>query len=85
MTTENENQMADALRAAFTTTDDRGDAANVADGLLAVAGAVNRLADATQRLGNGSAATDIGAIEGLSMQVRDGLNGIAESIESSTR
>jgi hypothetical protein len=42
---------------------------------------ITGLTRAIDRLGNGNAATDIGAVEGLSMQVRDGFALLAESIE----
>lgn len=70
----------------------------VADGLFAIAHSVNRLADAVEtssglfalaravdRLGNGGAATDFGAIEGLAMQLREGLGAVAEAIADETR
>jgi hypothetical protein len=50
------------------------------DGLLAIAEAVNNLARAIDRLGNGNAATPMGAIENLAKEIKDGFETLASSI-----
>jgi hypothetical protein len=61
--------------------------AKAGDGAFAIAYAILDLSDsqeatskALQRLGNGNASTDVGAIEGLSMQIVKAAENIAESI-----
>ncbi len=47
-----------------------------------VAGALGDIASQLKYLGNGNAATQMGAIEGLAMQVKAGLDGIAEGLHA---
>src|SRR6266404_583036 len=53
---------------------------NVVDGFFAIAQALNENASAIHRLGNGSASTDIGAIENLAKELRDGLQALATNV-----
>ena len=50
------------------------------DPLQDIAEALTHIGHALGRLGNGDATTHFGAIEGHSMAVRDGLEGIADSL-----
>lgn len=54
--------------------------ANLADGLLAIAYGLQAVARSIDRLGNNDAATNMGAIEALSVQMREGFGAIAEAI-----
>jgi len=47
----------------------------------AIAGGLLAIADQLQNLGNGSAATEMGAIENLAKEVRDGFSALADSIQ----
>jgi hypothetical protein len=52
----------------------------IAYGLILLAGAQAATARRLGDLGNGNASTSFGAIEALSMQIKEGLNGIASSL-----
>jgi len=58
--------------------------ANITDGLFAISRALDRIADKLALLGNAGAITteggEIGAIEGLSMQIKEGLEAIASAV-----
>ena len=57
-------------------------AADLIDGLFEIAVALNSVAHQLQYLGNGNAASENGAIEGLSMQLREGFSEVAAALES---
>ena len=61
-------------------TEDRGEAVNIVDGLLAIAAAIGSLARAIDRLGTADAATPMGAIEILSMEIKDGFSNLASAV-----
>jgi len=50
------------------------------EGLLAIAEAINNLARAIDRLGTNQAVTPMGAIEVLSMEIKDGFSLLASAI-----
>jgi hypothetical protein len=78
METDNE-YTADAIRTTLISPneqDSRLAPANVVDGLFAIARSMDRVAIAIERLGVGNANTDMGAIELLSKEVKDGLQQI---------
>jgi len=56
------------------------EAANVVDGLFAIARALERLADAVHRLGTNDASTNMGAIEVLSLEVKNGFGLLRSAI-----
>ena len=56
------------------------EAEGVERALFAVAIALNNVAYQIRSLGNGNAASPMGAIEALSVQIREGLDGIAASV-----
>lgn len=58
--------------------DDR--CANVVDALFAIADAINNTASALRALGNGNAATEMGAIEAMSMKIFEGQERIATAL-----
>ena len=67
----------------FLESDDQGDqVVNVVDGLFAIAESLKSVAGALRDLGNGNAATQFGAIEALSIQIKEGLDGIASSVDA---
>lgn len=74
--------MTDTITGLYTTGEVPGvaEGLTLADGLFVIADALFGLTGAVQRLGNGDASTDMGAIENLSKQVRDGLDGIGSSL-----
>lgn len=51
--------------------------------LYAIAIAMTSVAYELKCLGNGNAATQMGAIEGLSVQIKEGLGRVADSISES--
>lgn len=53
---------------------------NVVDALQEIAGALNRIADQLKWLGNGDAATTMGAIEALGMHMEKAVNNVADAI-----
>lgn len=55
--------------------------ANMVDGLFAISRAIEKLSRAVDRLGTNDAATQMGAIELLAKETRDGLTAIAAAIE----
>ena len=61
-------------------TEDRGETVNIVDGLLAIAAAIGDLARAVNRLGTADAATPMGAIEILSMEIKDGFSNLASAV-----
>ncbi len=77
-----EPAMTDTTTGLYTTGEVPGvaEGLTVADGLFAIADALFGLTSAVQRLGNGDASTHMGAIENLSKQVRNGLDGIGSSL-----
>lgn len=52
---------------------------DVVDGLFAIADALKSCASALRDLGNGNAATQMGAIENLSVVIKDGLSELSRS------
>ena len=74
---------AGALRDCFIALNDNLEEANVVDGLLAIAGAMNRVGAAIEHLGLANAGTPMGAMEVMSMEIRDGLRLIASAVEES--
>lgn len=56
------------------------EAANVVDGLFAIARGLEMVSKSIERLGTADAATPMGAVEMLSKEVRDGLERISASI-----
>ena len=56
---------------------------NITDALFEIADAINALSRAVKYLGNGDATTSFGAIEGLSMQIKEGLEVAGSSIADS--
>ena len=61
----------------------RTDVDVLANALLAISESLSEVARSIDRLGNGDATSSMGAIEGLAVQVRDGLQNIADSVSSS--
>jgi hypothetical protein len=57
-----------------------GERANIVDGLYAIAGAISDLAHAIHRLGTNDAATPMGAIEVLSVEIKEGTSRVADAI-----
>jgi hypothetical protein len=55
---------------------------NLAEAVFALAGSVDRLASAVQRLGVNDAATQMGAVEMLGNDVKEGLENIAQAIDA---
>ena len=55
--------------------------ANVVDGLFAIARAIDGLAYQVKYLGNGNAATQMGAIENLAKVLKDGSGAISSALE----
>ena len=55
--------------------------ANVVDGLFAIARSLSRVAKALERLGTNDASTPMGAIELLSLEVKNGFEKLANSQE----
>jgi hypothetical protein len=74
--------MTDTITGLYTTGEVPGvaEGLTLADGLFAIADALDELTSAVQRLGNGDASTHMGAIENLSKQVREGLEEIGSSL-----
>lgn len=62
--------------------DEDGRRVNVVDGLLHIAAALDGVAVALHRLGNGSASTSFGAVEAASMLMKEGLDNVASSLGS---
>lgn len=76
--------LADALRATLISpneSDRNGEAANVVDGLFAIAVAIQNLASATQRLGNADAMTPMGAIEAFGLHIGEKIDRLADVID----
>ncbi len=57
-----------------------GRAANVVDGLFAIAEAVHRTADALYKLGLADASTRMGALECLALEVKEGTERLADAL-----
>jgi hypothetical protein len=79
-----ESPIADALYDSLLSADaeDRtGESANVVDGMFAIARSLDLVARALRDLGNGDAATPMGAIEAMSVKLNEGLSSISTSIE----
>jgi len=53
---------------------------NVVDALFAIADAINKNAYALHQLGNGNAATEMGAIEAMSIKIHSGQEAIAAAL-----
>lgn len=60
--------------------DSNGEAANVVDGLFAIASAVDRLAAATERLGTNGASGPMGAVEAVAKEIRDGFEAVSGAV-----
>ena len=71
-----------ALEEVLTTTDseDCHSTVNVADGLFAIAQSIDGLTRAVRYLGNGDASTHFGALEAVSMQIKEGLDTIGGEV-----
>ena len=70
------NALAEAIRSTLISpneSDQNFEAANVVDGLFAIARAIDGLAYQLKMLGNGDAATKMGAIEALGKTVSEAL------------
>jgi len=78
----NPNTTAIALDRVLSTEDpeDLHRSVNVADGLFAIAQSIDGLTRAVRFLGNGDAATHHGAIEAMSMQLKEGLDTIGGEV-----
>jgi len=61
-------------------TDDRGETVNITDGLFAIAFAIGSLARAIDRLGTADAATPMGAIEFLSLEIKNGFDNLSSAV-----
>ena len=59
--------------------------ANVVDGLYAIASSLDSVASALRYLGNADAATPMGAIEALGLEVQNGFSSISSSINEVSR
>lgn len=70
------------LKRLLTTEDHNGDVVNITDGLFAIAAALRDVAEALIRLGFNNACTPMGAIETLSLEVKNAGERIAESINN---
>lgn len=78
-----DNQLAEALRATLISPNEQDrnlEAANVVDGLFAIARAVDRLATQVKYLGNGDATDNRGAIEAFGMHIGEKMDALAEAI-----
>lgn len=76
-------QLADALAETLISPNEHDsnlEAANVVDGLFAIARALNDVAKALRELGVNDAATPMGAIEMLAKEVKDGFDGLSCAI-----
>lgn len=60
--------------------DSNGEAANVVDGLFAIARGLHAVARSIQYLGNGEASTPFGAIEALGMQIEKSASMITAAL-----
>ena len=60
--------------------DSNMEAANVVDGLFAIARSLDRCAKAIHQLGVGNATTPMGAVEFLGKEVGDGLGAVAAAL-----
>ncbi|MDP9364208.1 MAG: hypothetical protein M3Q10_08280 [Chloroflexota bacterium] len=86
MTTK--NQVAEALVNTLVSpneSDRNMEAANVVDGLFAVARAIDHLANQVKWLGTGDAGTTMGAVEFLAVSVREGMGEVASSLNEGLR
>ena len=63
-------------------TEDFGDPVNLTDGLFAIAYAIGALSRSIDRLGTANAATPMGAIEILAMEVKEGFSSISSSLNN---
>ena len=80
--TEKDDAIAKAIERATIAEPEGSDyIANVTDGLFAIAEALDRCADALIKLGMNDACTPFGAMENLSMEVKNGFQRLADSIE----
>jgi hypothetical protein len=61
------------------------EAANVVDGLFAIARGLDRIATSIDNLGTGNASTPLGAIELLSKEVKDGFSSLSSAVETGIR
>ena len=59
---------------------ERGESANIVDGLFAIARGLEAVAKAVQRLGNNDAATSMGAIEALGKVMSEAISGAGEAV-----
>jgi hypothetical protein len=59
---------------------DLSEQVNIARGLFAIARALDGLSYQVKFLGNGNAAGSMGAVETLSVELRQGLDGIGQNI-----
>jgi len=61
--------------------DSNFETANVVDGLFYVGRAIQSVSDSLYALGNNKAATNMGAIENLALQIKEGTGRIAASLD----
>lgn len=62
-----------------------GEPANVVDALFAIARSIDGLAYQVKYLGNGDAASPMGAIEALGATVKEGMSGVADALNEIAR
>ena len=76
--------IADAMRNCLVSpneSDSNGEIANAVDGLFAIARALDHVAIQLKYLGNGDAATPMGAIENLAKEIHDGFADLSSSLD----
>lgn len=77
--------LADAVRATLISPNENDrnlEPANVVDGLFAIARSLDRVASALRALGNGDAATSMGAIEAFGAHIGEKLDALTVEIAS---
>jgi len=68
------------LERCFLTLNPMGDEKNIVDGLLYIGNQLGRVATALEKLGLNDAHTQMGAIETLAKEIKEGLHFVAECI-----
>jgi len=58
------------------------DDGNITEAIWALSGSVDRMATALHRLGTNNAATEMGAVEMLGKDIKEGLESIAQAIDA---
>jgi hypothetical protein len=72
--------MEKAIKACLIAENEDGECANLTEGLFAIARAIQYLAHTVERLGLNGASTGMGAIEVLSLEVRELANNISNGL-----